>query len=38
MHLMQIARSTLDDPAEDRTQTVIKPGSEREAQYEEWLA
>lgn len=34
---MQIARTSLDDPAEDRTQSVIKPGSEKEGQYEEWL-
>lgn len=38
MHLMQIARSTLDDPVEDRTQSVVKPGSEKEGQLEEWLA
>jgi len=36
-HLMQIARTSLDDPAEDRTQSVVKPGSEKEADLEEWL-
>lgn len=36
-HLMQIARTSLDDPVEDRTQSVVKPGSQQEATLEEWL-
>lgn len=38
MHLMQIAKSSLDDPPADRTVAVIKPGSQQEADREEWLA
>ena len=38
MHLMQIAKSSLDDPPADRTVSVIKPGSQNETEREEWLA
>ena len=37
MHLMQIAKSSLDDPVADRTVSVIKPASEKEVANEDWL-
>lgn len=37
MHLLQMQKSSLDDPVADRTVSVIKPSSEQEAEHAHWL-
>lgn len=36
-HLMQITKSSLDDPVNDRTVSIIPPNSQKEGELEDWL-
>ena len=37
MHLLQMQKSSLDDPLADRTTTVVPPNTEKEAELGIWL-
>jgi len=37
MHLLQMQKSSLDDPLADRTATIIPPNTQKEADLGIWL-
>ena len=37
MHLIQMQKSSLDDPLADRTATVVPPNTDKEAELGIWL-